>query len=216
LIHPILGQLKRVVDHQSESVRRVAFDVIAAICNLVDQQENESTVIDFYRSISDLWISCVVRTQDPSSVELRYSARSAFVSILNNAVRDESITEKELGLAHDPIKDYHRILEIVKAEIGECSFVHLNACCYYLLGLSSIPLEVRTAAARLVPIVLAMIPEPSSEATSSVTTVINSLLASGLDQVYDVIADILIQAKRIDPESGNAMRTKIHPQDITA
>ena len=155
----------------------------------------------FYRSVSDLWIPCVVRTQDPASPEMRASALKAFKSILNNAVR-ETPTENEL-VEGDPLKHYPKILSIVKSEIGECSFVHLNSCCYYLLGLSSVSSEVRIAAARLVPVILGMIPEPSAEATTSVAGVINSVLSSGLDQMHEVVADILIEAKRIEnsPES---------------
>jgi hypothetical protein len=53
------------------------------------------------------------------------------------------------------------------------------------------------ASVKLVPVILEMIPEPSNEALTSVADIVNKLLASGLKGVHDVLADILVGAKRI-------------------
>jgi hypothetical protein len=203
MITPILGQLRRVVDHIHAHVRAEVFSLISTIfaavgeSDLIDSEEtDESVVTEYFRAASDLWIPCVVRTQD-TSLDVRKNSIHAFHAILSNAICDDPVV---FDLSVDPLERYTDVLDLVRRKIGECSHLNLNASCFYLLGLSSVSDEVMVAASRLVPVILELIPEPSNEAMNSIADIINKLLASSLKDMHEIIADILVGAKRIQGE----------------
>jgi len=198
LMSQTLSQLRRVVDHTDGRVRSQAFQVLQAVCLAVGSTgavESDSTdpkiLSQFFAAVSDLWIPCVVRSQDNN--EIRIHAIRAFEAILNAAVSDEPVTIP----GHAPLD---LLFKLVKEEISECSVVHLNSCSYYFLGLPSVSEPVAIAAAKLAPVLISLIPEPAGGAITIVADMVEKML--GLSQtvraVSGLIARVVVESQRLE------------------
>ena len=203
LMSHTLPLLRRVVDHGDASVRSEAFVLLTDICNGVSESKilesgeaDPKHVVRFFSAVSDLWIPCLVRSQDPCD-PVGDNAIIAFLAILNSAVSEEHVT-----LPANP--SLPQLLSLVKSEICECSIVHLNSCTYYLLGLSAVDARVALAAARLAPVLIHLIPEPSKDAGVVIVYMVDKLLAlaATVSRIDEVLADIIIEARRVDGSYG--------------
>ena len=194
-----LGILRRVVDHTDDKIRSHSFHVISTICAIVSENDAlnpngpfSDSVPPFFSAISDLWIPCLVRTQEHTETVSK-QALLAFISVLNAAVADQPVPfPANHDLAH--------LLSLVKSEICECSHVHLNSCSYYLLGLPSVSEPVMLAAAKLIPVLIELIPEPSSQISTILGDLVEKLLtlSSFAHEIDPVLADFVVKLKRFD------------------
>jgi hypothetical protein len=191
-----LGQMRRVVDHNDSRIRAESFKTISDICNVVAcssmlDGDDEKYVTQFFTAVSDLWIPCLVRTQDEPGV--RDHALRAFESIINSAVADRQVS-LPLGAK------LYSLFDVVREEISECSVIHLNSCSYYLLGLPSVSDSVAIAAARLASVLISLIPTASGEAGVVVADMIEKVisLSQSVKGINLSIANLIIEGKRID------------------
>ena len=194
-----LGILRRVVDHTDDQIRSHSFHVISSICAIVSENDAlnpngplSDSIAPFFSAISDLWIPCLVRTQEHTETVSK-QALLAFISILNAAIADQPVPfPANHDLAH--------LLSLVKSEICECSHVHLNSCSYYLLGLPSVSEPVMLAAAKLIPVLIELIPEPSSQISTILGDLVEKLLtlSSFAHEIDPVLADVVVKLKRFD------------------
>ena len=191
-----LGQIRRVVDHTDARIRSEAFKTISEICNIVAcssmlDGDDEKCVTQFFTAVSDLWIPCLVRSQDEPGV--KEHALTAFQSIINSAVADRQVSLTQAAKLDS-------LFDIVREEIAECSVNHLNSCSYYLLGLPSVSESVAIAAGRLAPVLVSLIPSASAEAGVVVADMIEKLLSlsQSVKGINLVIANLVIQGKRMD------------------
>ncbi len=209
LINRILAQMRRVIDHKNPTVRTAALDLLRATCEKLQPVQDMlplsgDLIQPFYASVGDLWIPCLVRTQDPDPCT-RISALKALLAIINSAFAETLIEVTDFE--KDPINQYAAILDLTKAEVGECSHVHINACSYYLIGLSAIPNEVVSAAVTLLPAVISMIPDPSAEAIDCINDVIEKIFNFNNKAFAPLLAEIIIEGQRIDPNARAVIRS---------
>jgi hypothetical protein len=191
LVNRVLVLMRRVIDHRTPAVRVQALTLLARTC---DKLNSDSPDQGFYSAVGDLWVPCVVRTQDRDS-ETRLAAQHALAAIINSAFAETPVSAQDFETA-----DYATLLDLAKREIAECSYIHIDACAYYLIGLSAIEVEVVEAAIALLPVIISMVPEPSTDAVESITEVVEKILNLNNKNVSHLLADILVQAKSIDPE----------------
>ena len=187
-----VAHLRRVVDHSDPIIRAEAFKVLARICNtvaasdVIDSGDTDPKLVsNFFSAISDLWIPCIVRSQDLPQVAA--NACKAFEAILNAAISDQPV-KIPIG------SDLSFFLDIVRSEVSESPIAHLNSCSYYLLGMPSVSEPVAVAAARLISVLSSLISEPSAETLSIVAGIVEQLLllAKTFKPITPLIAGVVI------------------------
>ena len=195
LMKQSVTQIRRVVDHSNVQVRCEAFRTLTEICRAVGErtslESDEDHVSAFFSAVADLWIPCFVRSWDEADV--REEAFRAFETIINVAVADEPV-----GIPRD--RSIEALIDVVRTEIGECSVNHLNSCAYYLLGLPNVNADVAITAAKLAPLLIALVKEPSSEAAVVVSDMVEKMLvlSQSIKGVNLLIANVITQGKRME------------------
>ena len=195
LMSTTLAQLRRVVDHTDVTIKAGSFNAIRVICesvhetDVIENAEMDQASAQFFASVSDLWIPCLLRSTDDTVSSL---AEEALGALLTAAVADSPV-------AITPGTQFATLLSLVRTEICETSLPHLHSCSYYLLGLPSVDKKVAIAAARLVPLLIELLPEASKEAAEIVDDVLEKLLALSLihREIEPLLTDVVIQGKRL-------------------